>query len=82
MDDVIEWLNSEEGIEWSKNHFKKPRSQCHRMGRLFTLEPAVGGIFPNKAYTPISDERIRNEFVPKLRWIYEPETMEGMSGPA
>jgi hypothetical protein len=85
--EVIEWLHTKEGEEWSESHTRRVRrwSGGHWAG-------VFGGIENQKSlgdwthqYTPEPDAYLRmGGYIKELgdRYIYEPETVKGLCSPA
>jgi hypothetical protein len=80
VDDVVAWLRSAEGEAWSHNRVTRLESQAHREGQMFTLEPPEEEDW-RAPYRPCDDKDLPY-YVSWENWIYEPDSVAGLSSPA
>lgn len=86
MNDVIEWLRSPEGEDWSRVTFSRPCRRGGRSGMFGSVEPAEHPetscnslcAASRSAYRPMTEQEIRMYF-PCYR--LDSEQTEGLSSP-
>ena len=82
QEEIIEWLHSPTGEQWSRDYHNSLEHQAHRAGTIATVEEfPEDHISWHAAYTPHDDSDV-HYYVTVGMWLFEPESVEGLSSPA